>query len=77
MAVYGASKAFVLSFSEVLWAEYRQQGIRVLAVCPGPTETSFFDVAKSEGTIGGKKRRVEDVIRTTAEGPGAGQILRG
>ena len=68
MAVYGASKAFVLSFSEALWAEYRQQGIRVLAVCPGPTETSFFDVAKSEGTFGGKKRRVEDVISTTLKG---------
>ena len=36
MAVYGASKAFVLSFSEALWAEYRQQGVHVLAVCPGP-----------------------------------------
>jgi len=43
MAVYGASKAFVLSFSEGLWAEYRDKGIAVLAVCPGPVETGFFD----------------------------------
>jgi short-subunit dehydrogenase len=45
--VYGASKAFILSFSEALWAEYRQQGIKVLALCPGPTNTNFFKNANS------------------------------
>jgi uncharacterized protein len=40
MAVYAATKAFVLSFSEALWAEYRKQGLRVLALCPGPTKTA-------------------------------------
>ncbi len=44
-AVYGATKAFVLSFSEALRAEERPHGIRVLAVCPGATDTEFFDVA--------------------------------
>jgi uncharacterized protein len=39
MAVYGAAKAFVLSFSEALWSEYRHRGVRVLALCPGPTAT--------------------------------------
>jgi short-subunit dehydrogenase len=43
-AVYGASKAFVLSFSLALWAEYRKQGVRVVALCPGPTATNFFTV---------------------------------
>lgn len=43
MTVYGATKAFVLSFSEGLWAEYRRKGIRVLAVCPGPVDTAFFE----------------------------------
>lgn len=43
MSVYGASKAFVLSFSEGIWAEYRRKGIQVLAVCPGPTDTPFFE----------------------------------
>jgi len=42
MTVYGATKAFVLSFSEGLWAEYRKKGIAVLAVCPGPVDTGFF-----------------------------------
>ena len=45
MAVYGATKAFVLSFTEALWAEERRHGVRVLAVCPGMTDTAFFEVA--------------------------------
>ena len=44
MAVYGATKAFVLSFTEALWAETRTTGVRVMALCPGATETGFFDV---------------------------------
>lgn len=42
MATYGASKAFMLSFSEALWAECRGTGVRVLAVCPGAVETEFW-----------------------------------
>jgi len=45
MAVYGATKAFVLSFSEALWAECRPQGVRILALCPGATDTRFAGVA--------------------------------
>jgi len=44
-AVYAASKAFVLSFSEALWYECREYGVKVLGVCPGPTETEFFKEA--------------------------------
>jgi short-subunit dehydrogenase len=40
-AVYGASKAFVLSFSQALWAEARAAGVAVTALCPGPTRTGF------------------------------------
>lgn len=42
MAVYAASKAFVLSFTEALREETRGSGVRVLALCPGATETRFF-----------------------------------
>ena len=42
-AVYGASKAFVLSFSAALWAEARAAGVAVTALCPGPTRTGFVD----------------------------------
>jgi short-subunit dehydrogenase len=41
MAVYYASKAFVLSFSEALHHELADRGIRVTALCPGPVETEF------------------------------------
>ncbi|WP_437756280.1 SDR family NAD(P)-dependent oxidoreductase [Sorangium sp. So ce1389] len=61
-AVYAATKAFVLSFSEALWAEYRPRGVRVLALCPGATETPFF---QRSGEIPGTswKARPEDVAR--------------
>jgi short-subunit dehydrogenase len=42
-AVYGASKAFALAFSEALWAETRGSGVRVLALCPGPVATGFLE----------------------------------
>ncbi|MBE8987978.1 SDR family NAD(P)-dependent oxidoreductase [Nostoc sp. LEGE 12450] len=42
LSVYAASKAFILSFSEALWAENRQYGVRILVTCPGPIETNFF-----------------------------------
>ena len=45
MAVYYATKAFVLSFSEGLHEEVKPHGIHVAALCPGPTRTEFADVA--------------------------------
>jgi short-subunit dehydrogenase len=45
MAVYFATKAFVLSFTEALHEEWRARGIRVSALCPGPTATEFGAVA--------------------------------
>jgi hypothetical protein len=47
-AVYGASKAFVLSFSQALWAEARAAGVAVTALCPGPTRTGFVDALGAE-----------------------------
>jgi short-subunit dehydrogenase len=41
MAVYYASKAFVLSFSEALWEEARGTGLKVSCLCPGPTASGF------------------------------------
>jgi len=52
MAVYGATKAFVLSFTEALWAETRGTGVRVTALCPGSTDTGFFDVAGDDAQVG-------------------------
>jgi uncharacterized protein len=63
MAVYAATKAFVLSFSTALWAEYRPRGVRVLALIPGATETPFFARAGEGAAAGAKKARPEDVVR--------------
>jgi short-subunit dehydrogenase len=52
MAVYGATKAFVLSFTEALWAETRGTGVRVTALCPGSTDTGFFEVAGEDAQVG-------------------------
>jgi short-subunit dehydrogenase len=54
-STYAASKAFVQSFSEALWGEYRKRGLRVLALCPGATDTGFF-VKSGDSASGGQKR---------------------
>ena len=48
MATYAASKAFVTSFSEALRIELLDEGIQVAAVCPGPTPTTFSQMARRE-----------------------------
>ncbi|HKS22132.1 MAG TPA: SDR family oxidoreductase [Thermoanaerobaculia bacterium] len=45
MAVYYATKAYVLSFSEAIADELRDSGVTVTALCPGPTSTGFADAA--------------------------------
>ena len=45
MAVYFATKAYVLSFSEALHEEWKDRGIKVSCLCPGPTRTEFGEVA--------------------------------
>ena len=49
--VYGASKAYVLSFSRALGVELEKQGIRVMAVCPGWIKTEFFSHAIHDNTV--------------------------
>lgn len=63
MAVYAATKAFVLSFTEALWAETRKTGVRVVALCPGPTETAFFDVTGKDFMTSGRQT-AEEVAAT-------------
>lgn len=46
-AVYGATKAYVLSFSIALAAELKDKGISVCALCPGPVTTEFANVASN------------------------------
>lgn len=51
MTVYGASKAYVLSFSRALGRELKPRGIHVMCVCPGWIKTEFFDRARHDDTI--------------------------
>ena len=57
MAVYYASKAFVLSFSEALWEEARGTGVKVSCLCPGPTVSKFRERAGTGETRLGKTSR--------------------
>lgn len=54
MAIYGATKAFVLNFTEALAYETKNSKLKVLALCPGPTSTEFFDVlGENLGSVAG------------------------
>src|SRR6266550_5552581 len=69
MATYAATKAFVLSFSEALWEENRPYGIKVMALCPGVTETGFFEAAHIEQRPPGRiTETAEDVVDTALRG---------
>lgn len=64
MATYAATKAFVLSFSEALWEESRPYGVKVMALCPGVTETNFFDAAKIQKPPARMVQTPEAVVET-------------
>jgi hypothetical protein len=57
MAVYFASKAYVLSLGEALGYELAGTGVGVTVLCPGATDTEFFTVAGSQGTRMGQHMR--------------------
>lgn len=56
-AVYSATKAFVLSFSEAVNEELRGSGVNVTTLCPGPTQSEFFEVAEAEHRNFSKRHR--------------------
>jgi uncharacterized protein len=62
MAVYYASKAYVLSFSEALHEEVKQHGIHVSALCPGATATEFFAEANMGGSMLAKMAKGPDQV---------------
>lgn len=66
ISVYAASKAFIVSFSQALWAENRHHGVRVLVTCPGPVETNFFTEANFPPALAAKTNKIstsEQVVR--------------
>src|SRR2546430_3367342 len=64
MATYAASKAFVLSFSESLWEENRPYGIEVMALCPGVTDTNFFDASRMQRPPARSSQTSDEVVDT-------------
>ena len=64
MAVYGASKAFVLSFTQAVAHETRGSGLSVLALCPGATRTEFFEVVGTDAAAVGSYQTAEQVVTT-------------
>ncbi|HVF57506.1 MAG TPA: SDR family oxidoreductase [Pyrinomonadaceae bacterium] len=73
MATYAATKAFVLSLSESLWEENRAHGIKVLALCPGSTDTNFFKVAGSDNPPDSVMQTPEAVVDTALGALARGQ----
>jgi len=73
MATYAATKAFVLSFSEALWEENRPYGVKVMALCPGVTETNFFDAAKMQRPPARIAQTPEAVVEVALRGLARGK----
>lgn len=66
-AVYGASKAFELSFAQALRAELKDTGITVTALQPGPTNTNFFHRAGMDHTKLGQEGKYSNDPREVAQ----------
>ncbi len=77
LAAYSASKAFILHFSQALWAENISTGVRILVVCPGPTKTDFFAKAEmdiSSELMGAQTYETpEDVVKAALQALAAGK----
>lgn len=77
MAVYGASKAFVLHWTLALAEEWRGTNLRAMAVCPGPTRTAFFRRAGLAPGNAGERTGMaaEDVVTAALRGIARGQTV--
>ncbi len=73
MATYAATKAFVLSFSEALWEENRPYGIKIMALCPGVTDTNFFEAARGQKPPARVSQTPEEVVETALSGLSRGK----
>ncbi|MCS6874791.1 MAG: SDR family oxidoreductase [Pyrinomonadaceae bacterium] len=66
MATYAATKAFVTSFTAAIAEENRPHGIIIQALCPGATETKFFETAKMDRLVGIKGMQTPEQVVETA-----------
>ena len=76
-AVYAASKAFVLSFSEALAEEVRGSGVRVLALCPGAAKTEMSVFSHNEGLLGKlPSLSADQIVRTALRAVEGGRVVK-
>jgi uncharacterized protein len=68
LAVYAASKAFVLSFTEALQNEIKDTGVTMTVLCPPPTETNFFEVANMENSKIANSSQVQEADEVAKAG---------
>lgn len=73
LTTYAATKVFDRFFAQGLAAEVARFGVKVTALCPGPTESEFFQVARSESFLPGGRQSAEEVARLGIAGLARGQ----
>jgi short-subunit dehydrogenase len=82
MAVYGATKAFVYSFSEAIINELKDTNVFMTVLLPGPSDTDFFHKAHAENTVVYKKSKLSDPRDVARDGykalmKGKGKVVSG
>ena len=76
-AVYAASKAFVLSFTEALAQEVKGSGVRILALCPGAAKTEMNVFSHNEGLLGKlPSLSADQIVRTALRAVEAGRVVK-
>jgi short-subunit dehydrogenase len=76
-AVYAASKAFVLSFTEALAEEVKGTGVRLLAVCPGSARTEIQMFAQNEGLLGKfPSLAPQEIVSAALQASSAGRVVK-
>jgi short-subunit dehydrogenase len=76
-AVYAATKAFILSFTEALAEEVKGTGVRILALCPGSVATELDVFAHNEGLLGKlPSLTAEQVVRTGVQALENGRVVK-
>ncbi len=73
LTTYAATKAFDRFFAQGVAAEVAGFGVKVTALCPGPTESEFFQVARSKSIMPGGRQSVEEVARRAIAALARGQ----
>ena len=76
-AVYAATKAFVLSFTEAIAEELKGTGVRILALCPGSVRTEIDVFANNEGLLGKlPSLTAEQVVKTGLQALDNGRVVK-